>query len=195
MRIVMQASTISINPPPHTASIEAMNAQLPEMAGASDFRAAMRQLASGVTIVTSGSGPRRRGITATAVCSLSATPPALIVCMNKNSDCHQTVLSCGWFGVNVLAAEHEPLAQRFAGRGQVRGAARFLEGEWTELSSGAPVLRGAVATFDCVLHESLDGGTHSILVGQVIAARADSDRPALLYRSGAFLAFDPPPAV
>src|SRR5690349_10286801 len=105
------------------------------------FRLAMRQLASAVTIVTSGSGPCRRGLTATAVCSLSADPPSLLVCINKQTECHEIIRQNGHFCVNALGADDEGLAGRFAGRDGSHGLSRFSAGSWTELVTGAPVLQ------------------------------------------------------
>jgi flavin reductase (DIM6/NTAB) family NADH-FMN oxidoreductase RutF len=150
------------------------------------FRAAMRELAAGVTIVTSGEGVNRRGLTATAVCSLSADPPTLLACINRDAECHRAILDHGMFCVNVLGAGGEGLAARFAGRDGVRGVDRFLRGSWSALATGAPVLEDAVASFDCSLREVLDGGTHSIVIGQVEALAVGASQPALVYRAGLF---------
>jgi flavin reductase (DIM6/NTAB) family NADH-FMN oxidoreductase RutF len=160
----------------------------PPRVGAAEFRAAMRHMGASVTVVTAGQGAKRRGMTATAVCSLSAEPPALIACVNKQSACHDAVLRSGAFAVNLLAsaAGHEHLAERFAGQHGVHGPARFRDDEWMELATGAPVLRAAAVAFDCMLHDALDGGTHSILIGHVVATRSDPDRVTLLYRAGAY---------
>ena len=158
----------------------------PTMTDPADFRAAMRELAAGVAIVASGSGHRRRGMTATAVCSLSAEPPALLVCVNRNAECHKTILECGSFCVNLLGSEGEALASRFAGRTGERGVERFSDEHWGVLSTGAPVLLDAIASFDCTLREAIDAGTHSIFVGDVEAVMVEASRSALIYRAGRF---------
>jgi flavin reductase (DIM6/NTAB) family NADH-FMN oxidoreductase RutF len=154
---------------------------------ASLFRLAMRQMASAVTIVTSGSGPCRRGLTATAVCSLSADPPSLLVCINKQTECHETIRRNGHFCVNALGADDQGLAGRFAGRDGSHGLARFAAGSWAELVTGAPVLQEAIAVFDCKLLNACDGGTHSIFVGGILAARVNTSQPILIYHSGSFV--------
>ncbi|WP_246519938.1 flavin reductase family protein [Ancylobacter lacus] len=157
------------------------------MAAAADFRAAMRELAGGVTIITAAGPNGPRGLTATAVCSVSAEPPTLLVCVNRATEGHGAIDGAGSFCVNVTATEHRDLAEHFAGRGGLRGAERFLHGRWDTLATGAPVLADALAAFDCRVIQRLDWGTHTVFLGAVAATRiAAAERPALVYRGGAF---------
>lgn len=169
-----------------TSQLDAPKALAPTLVGASDFRTAMRELAAGVTIITAGRGAGRRGLTATAVCSVSADPPTLLVCINRSTDGHAAILEGGAFCVNVVGAEHRWLAERFAGRDGVRGAERFDHGEWRSLATGAPVLADAIAAFDCRVVQAVDGGTHTVFLGTVAATTASPERAALLYRGGSF---------
>jgi len=155
-----------------------------------DFRAAMREMAGAVSIIAAGCGSHRRGMTATAVCSLSAQPPALLVCVNKDTECHKAILEHGAFSVNVLGADAEPLANRFAGRDGSRGLERFAAGRWGALSTGAPVLHDAVSVFDCTLRQSFDGGTHSVFIGDVASVATQAGQAALVYRGGRFATVD-----
>ncbi|MFE0756767.1 flavin reductase family protein [Inquilinus sp. NPDC058860] len=167
-----------------------MNALSPHAAfvGQDDFRAAMRELAGGVAIVTTGTGDDRRGLTATAVCSLSAEPPTLLACVNRSAESHAAILRHGAFCVNLTAGEHQALAERFAGRAGVRGAERFAAGQWITLATGAPVLADAPAAFDCTVLDALERGSHTIFIGGVKAVHVTPRRPALVYRSGLFAA-------
>ncbi|HLJ71120.1 MAG TPA: flavin reductase family protein [Roseiarcus sp.] len=149
------------------------------------FRSAMREFASGVAIVAAGQGERRNGCTATSFCSLSIDPPSLVVCLDRASATLATLRSEGAFGVSMLAEAHADLADRFAGRNGLRGAARFAGAGWTALSSGAPLLQGAVATLDCAVEEIVERHTHAIVIGRVIAARAWGGRPLLHWRGRA----------
>jgi flavin reductase (DIM6/NTAB) family NADH-FMN oxidoreductase RutF len=164
------------------------SACLPPVVAASDFRAAMRELAAGVTIVTAGREAARRGLTATAVCSVSTDPPTLLVCVNRDAEGHAAIMASRTFCVNVIAAEHRALAERFAGRDGARGADRFDVGEWRSLSTGAPVLADAVAAFDCHVIHAIDCGTHTVFLGAVTATTTSPERAALFYRAGAFAA-------
>lgn len=171
--------------PPTETPAAGMSPPAPD---AADFRAAMRELATGVTIITAGREGARRGLTATAVCSVSAEPPTLLVCVNRSAEGHAAIREHGAFCVNVIAAEHQPLAERFAGRDGARGAARFEHGEWHALATGAPVLADAIAAFDCQLVQAIDAGTHTVFLGAVTATKVSPRRAALLYRAGAFAA-------
>ncbi|MDF2995637.1 MAG: nitrilotriacetate monooxygenase component protein [Xanthobacteraceae bacterium] len=153
------------------------------------FRAAMRELAAGVTLITAQGEDGPRGLTATAVCSVSADPPTLLVCVNRATEGHAAISAAGAFCVNVIAHEHQLLAEHFAGRSGARGAERFAYGAWRRLATGAPVLEDAIAAFDCRVAQALDWGTHTVFLGAVAATQsAASGRPALVYRGGAFLA-------
>jgi len=155
-------------------------------AGPMEFRLAMRELAATVSIVTAGQGERRRGLTVTSLCSLSLEPPSLVVCVNKATEGHRAILQSGSFCVNVTAAEHRIFADCFAGRTERRGIERFADGDWTVLVTGSPVLSDAIAVLDCDVIDRLDHGTHTLFVGGVRAVRSDPDRPALVYRAGAY---------
>src|SRR5271168_4396797 len=103
-----------------------------------DFRSAMRRLAGGVSII-SGAGPAGPlGVTATAVTSLTADPPSVLCCLNRALDLESAVKEAGTFGVNMLRADHQCLAERFAGMHGVSGAAKFESGDWSILPSSVP---------------------------------------------------------
>ena len=150
------------------------------------FRLAMRELASGVALVTAGRGAQRTGCTATSLCSLSLDPPSLIVCIARTSSTLAALRASRAFGVNILAAAQEDLADRFAGRSGVHGAARFAGAEWTTLVTGAPLLRAALAYIDCAVEEVLERHTHAILIGRVAAVHRAGGAPALIHRRGRF---------
>ncbi|MFK8250630.1 flavin reductase family protein [Ancylobacter terrae] len=151
------------------------------------FRTAMRELAAGVTVVTASGADGPRGLTATAVCSVSADPPTLLVCVNRATEGHAAIRAAGFFCVNVMAHEHRGLAEHFAGRSGLHGAERFAHGAWGRLVTGAPVLEDALVAFDCRVVETLERGTHTVFLGAVVATRAAApERPALVWRGGAF---------
>src|ERR1700689_4892587 len=120
---------------------------------AESFRQAMRQLASGVSVITHGDGEYRTGLTATSVSSLSAEPPALIVCVNRSASLYARLGAGDLIGVNVLAADHAEIADRFAGRGGLKGAERFAEGHWVTTPDGVWLLADAIAAFECEVED------------------------------------------
>jgi flavin reductase (NADH)/flavin reductase len=153
------------------------------------YKAGMRHLAGGVCIVTSlSSDGQRAGLTATAVCSVSADPPVLLVCLNRDSRSYDVIRESGGFAVNVLDVLDAPLARRFAGT--VGGEARFHGASWIRLLTGAPVLESALASFDCRIAQVVEVGTHRIILGAVEAVRlgAAEGKP-LLYAHGSYGGF------
>jgi flavin reductase (NADH)/flavin reductase len=155
------------------------------------YKSAMRQLAGGVCIITSlGPEGQRAGLTATAVCSVSADPPTLLVCVNRDTRSHDVMREAGVFAVNVLDVLDQALAHRFAGT--VARDARFDGACWTRLSTGAPVLESALASFDCRIAQVVDVGTHRVVLGAVQAVRLgpEGGKP-LLYANRSYGGFTP----
>jgi flavin reductase (DIM6/NTAB) family NADH-FMN oxidoreductase RutF len=148
------------------------------------FRAAMRNFAGGVAVVTTGQGEERRGLTMTAITSVSADPPSLLICINAASGSHDAVLEHGSFAVNLLGPEHADLALRFAGQAGVHGAARFEGEEWEEGPTGAPLLHSALCSLDCALDVHQRAGSHGIFIGHVVAARHRGGEPLLNFQGG-----------
>lgn len=147
------------------------------------FRLAMRNLAGAVSVITAGRGEQRVGMTATSVTSLALEPPSLLVCINRSSSTLPTLLEERCFGVNVLAGDDHELADRFAGRHRVAGAARYAGADWITLVTGASLLTGALAAFDCSLERIVDWHTHAIVIGKVEAVHiADAARPLVYWR-------------
>ena len=152
-----------------------------------DHRYGMRHFAVGVTIITGGHGAERAGLTATAVCSVTADPPRLVVFVNKNVFASDVILNSGALCVNVLAGDQEEVAKAFAGMiKEVHGDARFGFGEWSELATGAPCLDAALANFDCRVIKVFDESTHHAFLCEVLATRERQDGEALIYLNGGF---------
>ena len=147
------------------------------------FRDAMRHLASGVSLITSrGPNGRRHGMLATAVSSVTADPPTILVCVNRNATMHDDLIKSGYFCVNFLGQRHRELSRRFSSS-EARGN-RFDVGNWTTLTTGAPVLDDALSVLDCRLNSAVEVGSHSVLFGKVQGIRVASssnDKPLLYY--------------
>ena len=130
----------------------------------SEFLDSMAAVPSPVVVATTlDASGRRWGFTASSFTALSADPPLILVCLDRSASTHAAFTACDRFMANVLAAEHEPVARRFASS----GIDRFAAGDMTACEAGLPGLPGAVARLTCTLHAVLDGGDHSILVGRV----------------------------
>jgi len=146
-----------------------------------DFRVAMRQLAATVNIITTQDGSNRRGLTATAVCSMSMTPPSMLVCVNRTGLAHQAISAAGCFCVNILADTQAEIAMRFAGQSGQIDEDKFAFYNWTNLATGAPALDGAVANLDCITASVSHTQSHSIFIGHVAAIRCNSATSPLLH--------------
>jgi len=156
------------------------------------FKAAMRQLAATVTIVTTAAGDVMHGMTATAVTSLSADPPAILVCVNRSARIHTALRVQQAFCVNILAQSHTNLAGIFGG--QTDSELRFAHGDWQRDQDGVPFLPDASALVFCTVDLLMDYGTHTIVVGRVTSASAEVALSPLLYGAGGFLSVTAPVA-
>ncbi|MEY2632410.1 MAG: hypothetical protein RIR00_1064 [Pseudomonadota bacterium] len=166
-------------PNPELAALPTVSAQ--------DHRYGMRHFAVGVSIITGRHADARAGLTATAVCSVTADPPRLVVFVNKNVAASDIILDSGALCVNVLAGEQEDVAKAFAGMIEgVHGDARFNYGAWHALVSGAPALDASLANFDCRVIKVFDESTHHAFLCEVLATRERNDGEALIYLNGGF---------
>lgn len=147
-----------------------------------DFKAAMRQLAATVTLVTTCEDGQPHGMTATAVSSLSADPPSVLVCINRAAAMHGPTERSRHFCLNLLAADQGELCDAFGAR---RGLARFEVGEWERGPHGLPWLAGAAATIFCAVDEALSYGTHTIFIGRIEEVRVAGAAEPLVYQGGA----------
>lgn len=124
------------------------------------FRAGMRQLASGVSIITSGTAAAPVGMVATAVCSVSIEPPTLLVSISRTASAYPTIEASGRLCVNVLGNSHDDLLASFTS--PERRAERFTSSAWRLRPDAPPVLDVALAAFDCRVVERFAYATHVI---------------------------------
>lgn len=153
----------------------------------SEHRGGMRHLAAATSIITTVNNGERVGLTATAVCSVTAEPPRLVVFINKGTYAVNHIVATGLLCVNTLAASQTELACIFAGmRKEIPGPDRFQHGEWGTLVTGAPVLANAKVSFDCRVIKVFDESTHFAFLCEVLAVNANEKESALLYMGGKF---------
>jgi flavin reductase len=139
-----------------------------------DFRDAMARLGAAVNVITTGGPAGRGGFTASAVCSVTDEPPTLLVCMNRNATAAPVLKANGNVCVNVVAAGQKEVAMVFAGVTKCTMEERFDAGTWASLATGAPVLQGAVVSFDCRVAEIVEKGTHCVVFAEVAGIRGGS---------------------
>ena len=141
----------------------------------------MGSFATGVTVASTLDGELGWGMTANAVTSLSLDPPLVLLCVVRESLSHEKFSKAGCFALNILAAEHEELSNRFA----FKGPKDFSGIETRTAETGAPIMVDALGWLDCRTVEVLAGGDHDIFVGEIQAGDAREGDP-LLYFAGKY---------
>jgi len=146
-----------------------------------EFRAAMANLSAAVNVVTTDGPLGRAGMTVSAACSVTDSPPTVLVCVNRAARSHDILLANGRVCVNVLGADQESLAAHFAGATRVPTAERFAEGPWDLDTHGVPVLRGALCSVVGRIVADRAHGSHSVLFVEVDEVTTARDSGALVY--------------
>lgn len=153
---------------------------------ATALRRAFGAFATGVTVVTVG-GSMAHGMTANSFTSVSLDPPLVLVCVGREAVMHTNLSAAGCFGVSVLAADQQDIARHFANRRRPLGMAQFEPVAWRAgPRTGAPLIGGAVAHFECGLWQAYDGGDHTIFLGKVLSLDRQPDAEVLVFHNGAF---------
>ncbi len=159
------------------------------------FRAVMQQHAAAVTIVTALLDGRFHGVTATAFASVSADPPSVLVCINRNAGAHRAFSTARHFCVNLLAADQTELAARFSSSDETVRRRRFDDLPLGTLATGAPTIKGALGHIDCNLVSAMDCKTHTIFIGLAVGIETHAEASApLLYMTRQYGSFAPLPA-
>src|SRR5215469_8200315 len=138
------------------------------------FKAAMRHYPTGVTVVTSLRNGEPRGMTLSAFASVSATPPMLLICVNREARSYLYISESKVFCVNLLSSGQRDLAEHFSGKMREH---QFDTVAYEVDVTGAPVLRGTLGHFDCEVVEEHHAGTHSIFIGNVVSAVSHDGEP------------------
>ncbi|GAA1548165.1 flavin reductase family protein [Dactylosporangium maewongense] len=150
------------------------------------LRRALGAFATGVTVVTVG-GSTPHGMTANSFTPVSLDPPLVSICVGRQAVMHGTLGEVGAFAVSVLSSEQESLARYFADRRRPLGWQQFDVVDWAPApNTGAPLVGGALAHFECELWRTYDGGDHTIFIGKVLSMHRSVDDEALLFHSGKF---------
>lgn len=140
----------------------------------------MRKVAASVNVVTTlDAAGRHHGVTVSAMCSVTADPPTLLVCLYKEANVAKVVKESRVFCVNVLSSNQIDIAECFAGRIDNLRERRFELGTWGILRTGAPVLQTAEAAFDCNVVDCVEVGTHVIFIGAVEAVQTGTGEPLI----------------
>ena len=148
-----------------------------------EFRAALGMFATGVTIVTARTSEGQLlGLTANSFNSVSLKPPLVLWSLSQAASAMDAFLEGSHYAINILAADQQALAMRFA----TRGVERFAAVEFTEGACGAPLLAGSVASFECFNRSRYEEGDRVIFVGEVEHCTHRAGASPLLFHGGKF---------
>lgn len=159
---------------------------------ASAFTSALSQAANGVSIVTTTHNDNDAGLTVSSMCSVCADPALLLACVNVENEFCQMAIDSERFAVNILPSTCMELAMVFAGLVEEKTNSRFDIGDWTRLTTGAPILSDALVALDCVVESSQVHGSHRVFFGRVVDVRTTSGEP-LIYTDRRFAVVEPVP--
>ncbi|WP_455288657.1 flavin reductase family protein [Cupriavidus necator] len=164
-----------------------MSATLPATVPAAlrdDMLKAMRRMARSVAVISCRHGEQRYSMSVTAVDSLSADPPSLLICINRGASIYPPLDAGADFCINLLAADHRDIAVDCSGR--LKGEQRFTSGQWEDDLLGVPCLRDAQANLFCEQDGRFDYGTHAVFIGRLREVRLAGEVSPLVYVDGAY---------
>ena len=144
-----------------------------------DYRNAMAKLGAAVNIVTTDGIAGRAGFTASAVCSITDSPPTLLVCLNKSASVYEVFKSNKQLCVNTISSKQESLSALFGGKTAMEQ--RFSSAKWERCTTSSPVLVGAIASFDCEIVNVVSVSTHDLLICEAKSIIYDQEGDGLMY--------------
>ena len=168
------------------ASIEAIASRITDAAiDVARFRDALSRAVTAVTVIATDGAGGRAGVTCSAVCSVSDSPPTVLFCVNRRSAANSVIKANGVISINWLQSSQTAVSQLFAGAGAVPMAQRFDDDSWGVFATGAPYSKSAMIALDCKVVDQIEIGTHSVFVAQVFGsagAESGNDTPLVYCR-------------
>lgn len=151
-----------------------------------EFRKALGAFVTGVTVVTTMSRDGTpRGLTANSFTSVSLEPPLILVCLARTAGSHQVLTATEGFAISILSREQRVISSKFASS----RADKFAGIEWHSAITGSPIIKFSSAWLDCVKHNMIDAGDHTILIGRVVDFGRGPSMPLGYYR-GQYVSLD-----
>jgi flavin reductase (DIM6/NTAB) family NADH-FMN oxidoreductase RutF len=173
--------------PKHPPTIEPLSPDFE----ATHFRQALSRFATGVTVITTFAPDAQKGdtasssfvgITASSFNSVSLTPPLVLWSLGHRASSLPLFHAGTHYVVNVLAVDQLDLCQRFSsGQGD-----RFAQTDYSLGQAGLPILKGALAWFECHNRSRYDEGDHVIFVGEVERCGLSDGGQPLVYQNSQF---------
>ncbi len=151
----------------------------------SAFLEGMSRAAASVSVVATDGAGGRGGVTVSSMTSVSADPPTMLVCINREARSAGRIQENGNFCINLLRDDQDDISNVFAAIVDPPGGDKFSVGDWERGESGAPRLTNALVTFDCRLIDTHQSGSHFMFVGEVVETTVDEGKP-LIYGSRSY---------
>lgn len=145
----------------------------------------MRAIGAAVVTAQGSNGPA--GFLALSATHVTANPPTLLVSIGRKTSALSAVRESGSFAINYLPKERDDLARLFGGQGAEKSGARFKAGEWKILSTGAPILIGAVGSIDCRVEEAIERHDVIIFLGRIVDWIQDAAKTPLISFAGGYI--------
>jgi len=158
-----------------------------QITDAKTFWRALGSRAIGVAVVTATGTTGPAGFLALSATHLTANPPTMLVSIGQSTSALAPILESRHFAINYVAKSREDLAREFGGQGALKGADRFLPGQWATLKTGAPTLIGAVGVLDCELEEAIERHNTMIAIGRIVAYQQDLGAQPLISFAGKYI--------
>ena len=158
-----------------TATDHAPVGPIPEGADPDEYdrrrRRVLWSMPSGLYVVGSRSGERRNAMTLNWAIQVSSDPKLVAISVEKGAFTHELIAEGGVFSLCVIDREDRAIVRKFTKPVEVDAVAGTLNGfPFHEASTGAPILTQAVAWIDCRVHRSLDLGSHTVFLGEIVDA-------------------------
>ncbi len=156
-----------------------------------DFLQAMSKAANSVYVVTTDGEGGKVGVTVSAVTSVSADSPSLLICVHHESPAAAAIRTNGAFCVNLLAEGQAEISDSFAGRTGAKGEEKFACADWQTGATGCPILSDPLAAFDCALVHDLRVGSHHIFVGELRGIDLSDKESPLIHANRSYARAEP----
>lgn len=143
------------------------------------FKKALGSYPTGVTVVTAYDEENKpMGLTVNSFASVSLDPLLILWSIDKRVSTYDEFLKTDRFSINILASDQKDLCNLFASR----GVDRFSQCEWEKSALDLPVLKDTLATLQCKVHNKVEAGDHTIMIGEVIDIQNRDKEPLLYHR-------------
>lgn len=143
------------------------------------LRDTLGQFATGVTVITTlDPSGQPVGMTVNSFNSVSLDPALILWSIDRASLSYAAFTQCERFVVHVLKGDQQHISNLFAGR----GADKFGQVQWHAGPGEIPQLDDCAALFHCRRAQNIDGGDHTILLGEVLEFSASGGEPLVFHR-------------